>query len=294
MAQRNPNFKVSTGRTKGGASRAQMAIGVVLILALMAGFFIYQRWEQLNALERQTVKVNETLQAVLQRLEQVEKKSSQALDRAQEAEFSALEAARGRDAADAARRSAERDRAEARRKAEAAQQETLAAQEEARAAREEAERIRAERERELNRLHEVLSGIVETRRTALGVVMNLGSDAVEFDFDKATLRPENRELLSRIAGVLLTSQGYRVQIHGHTDDIGSSEYNQRLSERRADAVRNYLVDAGIDPGIVSTKGHGKTSPVVPGTTPKARAKNRRVEIGIIDTTINYGQVVADP
>ena len=59
-------------------------------------------------------------------------------------------------------------------------------------------------------------------------------------------------------------------------------------------MRNYLVDAGIDPGIVSTKGHGKTSPVVPGTTPKARAKNRRVEIGIIDTTINYGQVVADP
>ena len=294
MARRDPNFKVPTGRTKGGASRAQMAIGAVLILAVMAGFFIYQRWAQLNALERQTVKVNETLQAVLQRLEQVEKKSSQALDRAQEAEFSALEAARGRDAADAARRSAERDRAEARRKAEAARQETLAAQEDARAAREEAERIRAERERELNRLHEVLSGIVETRRTALGVVMNLGSDAVEFDFDKATLRPENRELLSRIAGVLLTSQGYRVQIHGHTDDIGSSEYNQRLSERRADAVRNYLVDAGIDPGIVSTKGHGKTSPVVPGTTPKARAKNRRVEIGIIDTTINYGQVVADP
>jgi outer membrane protein OmpA-like peptidoglycan-associated protein len=139
-----------------------------------------------------------------------------------------------------------------------------------------------------------LSGIVETRRTALGVVMNLGSDAVEFDFDKATLRPENRELLSRIAGVLLTSTGYRVQIHGHTDDIGSSEYNQRLSERRAKAVQDYLVDAGIDPGIVSTKGHGKANPLLPGTTPKARAKNRRVEIGIIDTTINYEQVVADP
>ena len=54
------------------------------------------------------------------------------------------------------------------------------------------------------------------------------------------------------------------------------------------------MDAGIDPAIVSTKGHGKTSPVVPGTTPKDRAKNRRVEIGIIDTTINYGQVVAGP
>ena len=294
MARGKPNFKVSTGRTNGGISPSQTVIGAVLILALLAGIFVYRGCNQLNALERQTAEVNEALKSVLHRLEQVEKKTGQALDRAQAAELNALEAARGKDAADSARRQAERDRAEARRKAEAAQEETRAAQEDARAAREESERIRREREAELNRLHEVLSGIVETRRTALGVVMNLGSDAVEFDFDKATLRPENRELLSRIAGVLLTSKGYRVQIHGHTDDIGSSEYNQRLSERRADAVRNYLVDAGIDPGIVSTKGHGKTSPVVPGTTPRARAKNRRVEIGIIDTTINYGQVVADP
>ncbi len=264
-----------------------MVIGAVLILALMAGLFIYRGCGRLNALEWQTAEVNESLKSVLQRLEQVEKRTGQALDRAQDAEISALEAARGRDAADVARRKAERDRSEARRKAEAAQ-------EEARAAREESDRIRREREQELNRLHEVLSGIVETRRTALGVVMNLGSDAVEFDFDKATLRPENRELLSRIAGVLLTSKGFRVQIHGHTDDIGSSEYNQRLSVRRAKAVRDYLVDAGIDPEIVSTEGHGKTNPLLPGTNPKARAKNRRVEIGIIDTTINYGQVVAGP
>ena len=264
------------------------------MLALVAGIFIYRGCGQLSALERQNVQVTETLMKVVQRLEQVEEKSGQALDRAQEAARSALEAARGRDAADSARRKAERDRAEARRKAEAAQEETRAAQEEARTAREEAERIRAERERELNRLHKVLSGIVETRRTALGVVMNLGSEAVEFDFDKATLRPENRELLSRIAGVLLTSKRYRVQIHGHTDDIGSSEYNERLSERRADAVRNYLVDAGIDPGIISIKGHGKANPLVPGTTAQARAKNRRVEIGIIDTAISYGPVASEP
>ena len=269
-------------------------VGAILVLALLAGYFIYQRWEQLDALERQNAKVAEALTSVLHRLEQVEKKTGQALDRAQEAELSALEAARGKDAADSARRQAELDQAEARRQAEAAQEKARAAQEDAKAAREESERIRREREEELNRLHKVLSGIVETRRTALGMVMNLGSDAVEFDFDKATLRPENRELLSRIAGVLLTSKGYRVQIHGHTDDIGSGEYNQRLSERRAQAVRSYLVDAGIDPGIVSTKGHGKTAPLAPGTTSRARAKNRRVEIGIIDTTINYGQVVADP
>lgn len=301
MARREPNFEASTGRTNGGASPNRTVIGAILLLALVAGIFIYRGCGQLSALERQNVQVTETLMKVVQRLEQVEEQSGQALDRAQEAERSALEAARGRDAADSARRKAERDRAEARRTAEAAQEETRtarketrAAREEARTAREEAERIRAERERELNRLHKVLSGIVETRRTALGVVMNLGSEAVEFDFDKATLRPENRELLSRIAGVLLTSKRYRVQIHGHTDDIGSSEYNERLSERRADAVRNYLVDAGIDPAIISIKGHGKAAPLVPGTTAQARAKNRRVEIGIIDTAISYGPVASEP
>jgi OOP family OmpA-OmpF porin len=117
--------------------------------------------------------------------------------------------------------------------------------------------------------------------------MNLGSDTLKFDFDRATLRPENREILRKISGVLLTSAGYRVQIYGHTDDIGTTEYNQELSERRAATVREYLIEAGIDPGIIATKGFGKSNPLVPGTSNEARSMNRRVEIGIIDTMVNY-------
>ncbi len=123
--------------------------------------------------------------------------------------------------------------------------------------------------------------------------MNLGSDAIEFDFDKASLRPENRELLSRIAGVLLTSKGYRIQIYGHTDDVGTATYNQVLSERRAGAVSDYLVETGIDPNIVSIKGFGKSNPLVAGTSAKARAKNRRVEIGVIDTVVDYREPLPD-
>jgi hypothetical integral membrane protein (TIGR02206 family) len=89
-------------------------------------------------------------------------------------------------------------------------------------------------------MHEALARIAATRRTSSGLVIDLTNDSFRFDFDKAALRPENREILSRIAGVLLASSGYRLFVHGHTDDVGSDEYNQQLSERRAASVASYL------------------------------------------------------
>lgn len=121
----------------------------------------------------------------------------------------------------------------------------------------------------------------------MGLVMNLDSNAIQFEFNKAALLSMNRELLSRIAGILLTSKGYSITVYGHTDDVGSKAYNQELSERRAQAVRDYLVEAGIGREIIATKGFGKTKPLVAGRTPEARAKNRRVEVEIVDTILNY-------
>jgi outer membrane protein OmpA-like peptidoglycan-associated protein len=105
------------------------------------------------------------------------------------------------------------------------------------------------------------------------------------------LRPEDKELLSRIAGILLTSKDYTLAVHGHTDDVGTQEYNQKLSERRARAVRDYLVEAGLPPEILSVEGHGKTLPLVQGTSEEARAKNRRVELGVVNTRIRYGRSI---
>jgi OmpA-OmpF porin, OOP family len=119
--------------------------------------------------------------------------------------------------------------------------------------------------------------------------MNLGGDHLKFEFNKADLRPEDRELLSRIAGIILTSHDYTISVNGHTDDVGSVAYNQTLSERRAQAVRDYLVKAGLPPGIVSVEGHGKSLPLVKGTSDAARAKNRRVELGLVNTQIRYGR-----
>jgi outer membrane protein OmpA-like peptidoglycan-associated protein len=256
--------------------RALSALLLTVVLLLLAGvgyvgFRILDRFEV----------VEEQLAAVVSRTEDAEAISRKAMDRAVVAETAAHAAARAREVAEAR---AARDREDA----EAALDD--AARAKARAARAEAEaaRIRQQAEKELNRLEEALGQVAETRRTALGLVMSLNSDYLKFEFDKAELRPEDRELLSRIAGILLTSEDYVVSVNGHTDDVGSAEYNQKLSERRAQAVRDYLVGAGLSPDILTVTGHGKELPLVQGTSDEARAKNRRVELGIVNTRIVYG------
>jgi outer membrane protein OmpA-like peptidoglycan-associated protein len=119
--------------------------------------------------------------------------------------------------------------------------------------------------------------------------MVLPDSTFRFTFDSAELTQKNRELLSRIAGILLVSKGYGLAVYGYTDDVGTADYNQTLSERRAKAVDDYLVKAGVPEGIVSMKGFGKTSPIMKANTPEARAKNRRVEIAVTDSEIKYGE-----
>ncbi|HJT88513.1 MAG TPA: OmpA family protein, partial [Bryobacteraceae bacterium] len=151
----------------------------------------------------------------------------------------------------------------------------------------ELEQMRRRRAAELDRMQQALARIAPTVRTPSGMVMQLANESFKFDFDSAALRPENREILSRVAGVLLASEGYRLFIDGHTDDVGTDAYNQRLSERRAATVRDYLVKAGVPADIITVKGFGKSNPLVQAKTAAAREKNRRVEIGIVDTIISY-------
>ena len=161
------------------------------------------------------------------------------------------------------------------------------AKEQAKQAQDQMAQMRREREEELNRMQEALNRIVETRRTPNGMVMVLPNSIFRFDFDSAELSQKNRELLSRIAGILLVSKGYGLSVFGYTDDVGTDAYNQQLSVRRAKAVQDYLVQAGLDAGIINAKGYGKTNPLVASTTPAARARNRRVEIALTDSSIKF-------
>jgi len=255
-------------------------------LAVLAGVSVFglvaYMWTRVESQQRQTASLRDQLERMTNRIDLLTEVVEAASARAVRAEENARTAAEARDKAQAERAEAEKKSAEAR-----AEAQTSA--EQARAAVAEAEKIRQQREQDLNRLQQALGALVETRRTALGLVMNLGENAIQFDFDRATLRAENRELLSRIAGVLLTAKGYSIYVYGHTDDIGSDEYNLDLSQRRARAVRDYLVEAGLNSSIITTRGYGKSSPRVLATTQEARAKNRRVEIGIVDVSLDFGR-----
>jgi outer membrane protein OmpA-like peptidoglycan-associated protein len=199
---------------------------------------------------------------------------------AQEAAARATVAAQGRQQAEFGRAQAESGRAQAE---VAAQQ----ANEQSRQAQDKMAQMQRERQAELNRMQEALNRVVETRRTPNGMIISLPNSVFRFEFDKADLNQHNRELLSRIAGILLISKGYGLSVFGYTDDVGSAEYNQQLSVKRAKAVEEYLVGAGIDPAIINVKGYGKTSPLVEGISGEHRAQNRRVEIALTDSSIHF-------
>lgn len=252
-------------------------IGLALVAVALVGYLLLRRIDRIN---EQIGAVRAQVSELDQKTDAVRGTADAARRKAEEAEELSRLAAEGRSRAEAERNAFQT-------RALNAEDSATTAKIQAQRAQAELDRIRRERNEEISRLQRALNRIAETRRTEDGLLVNLGSDTINFDFDKANLRPEERELLSRIAGILLTSSGYRVQVFGHTDDVGSAQYNQTLSERRAKAVRDYLVKAGIDPKIISTRGFGKSNPLVKGDSDKARAKNRRVEIGIIDTVITY-------
>jgi OmpA-OmpF porin, OOP family len=109
---------------------------------------------------------------------------------------------------------------------------------------------------------------------------------VLFDFDKAVVKPEGKSKLDDLANKVRGVNLEVVIAIGHADSIGSDTYNQRLSVRRAESVKAYLVSKGIEPNRVYTEGKGEKQPVADNKTSDGRAKNRRVEIEVIGTRKN--------
>ena len=106
-------------------------------------------------------------------------------------------------------------------------------------------------------------------------------EGVHFGFNEATLTPEARAILDKAAGLLKTNEHVVVEVAGHTDSVGSEEYNQALSERRAVAVKDYLESQGITATRLSARGYGETQPVASNDTDAGRALNRRVELIVL-------------
>jgi OOP family OmpA-OmpF porin len=100
----------------------------------------------------------------------------------------------------------------------------------------------------------------------------------EFDFNKATLHPEGKRMVDGAVKVMKDDPAMRVSVEGHTDSIGSDAYNQRLSERRASTVRDYMVEQGVAASRITAAGFGESKPVASNKTEAGRAENRRVDI----------------
>ena len=218
-------------------------------------------------------------------------------DRAAKARADAETQAKARADAEAARQQAEAAKAEAlkaaqeaaRQKAEAeqakaealAQQQALAAEaDKARQAAAQSEQLRQQAEKEKQelraRLLQQLNTVLATRDTARGLIANMSD--VLFKSGSFELLAGARERLAKVSGIVLAYPSLRLSVEGHTDSIGSDEYNQQLSERRAESVRDYLVQQGIAADSVSASGFGKTAPVASNDTPEGRQQNRRVEL----------------
>jgi outer membrane protein OmpA-like peptidoglycan-associated protein len=132
--------------------------------------------------------------------------------------------------------------------------------------------------------------ILQTRDTARGLIVNMSD--VLFDTAKHSLRPVAREKLAKVAGIVSGHPGLRLDVEGHTDNVGGDDYNQQLSERRGESVRLYLTQQGMLVSSVTSKGFGETMPVSSNDNAQGRQENRRVELVISGEVI--GAIIGTP
>ena len=119
---------------------------------------------------------------------------------------------------------------------------------------------------------------LNAKQTERGTLVTFGD--VLFDFDQASLKANSRDSITTLANYLIKNPDRKVIVEGYTDSKGSAAYNQGLSERRANAVKNALVRAGVEPSRIVAQGYGKEYPVASNATNSGRAQNRRVEVTI--------------
>jgi outer membrane protein OmpA-like peptidoglycan-associated protein len=204
----------------------------------------------------------------------------------QQAQAQSEEDARRRAEAEAAQAAAQAQQQQAQADAAAAAAATAAAQQQTAQAEREKQDALQQKEAMRARLLAQLNQVLQTRDSARGLIVSMPD--VLFGFNQYTLKPEARERLAKISGIVLAYPDLKLEIEGHTDGIGTDEYNQVLSEKRADAVRGYLISSGVTPDHVSAVGLGKANPVADNSTAQGRQLNRRVEM------IVSGDVIGSP
>jgi outer membrane protein OmpA-like peptidoglycan-associated protein len=229
-----------------------------------------------RAAEERALKARADAEAEAQRRQQAEQARVEAEQARLLAEQAKAEAERMRQEAEQAATEAARAKEDADRARQAALEQKRLAELETENARQAAARAEGEKVQLRAQLLDQLNSILQTRDSARGLIVNMSD--VLFDTGSSTLRPGAREKLAKISGILLAHPGLTLQIEGHTDSVGGDDFNQQLSERRSDSVRDFLAEEGVPGSTMTARGFGKTQPVATNDTPEGRQKNRRVEL----------------
>jgi len=229
-----------------------------------------------RAAEEREAKARADAQAEAQRRQAAEQARVEAEQARAQAEQAKADAERMKQEAQQAAAEAARQKEEADKARQTALEQQRLAEAETEKARQAAAKAEAEKAQLRAQLLDQLNSILQTRDSARGLIVNMSD--VLFDTGSSTLKPGAREKLAKISGILLAHRGLTLQIEGHTDIVGSEEFNQQLSERRADSVRDFLAEEGVAGSTMTAKGFGKTQPVATNDTPEGRQRNRRVEL----------------
>jgi outer membrane protein OmpA-like peptidoglycan-associated protein len=192
-----------------------------------------------------------------------------AQQQAQQSQLDAANAQAQADAAAAAQARAEAAKAKADAEAANARAEAAEAQHKAQASEQDAAATR-------EKLRAQLNAVLSTTENARGLIVNLSD--VLFDTGKYSIKPATQVSLAKVATILQLYPGLKVQVEGYTDSVGGDAYNQKLSENRADAVRDFLVENGVPAANATAAGYGKADPVADNSTAAGRAQNRRVNL----------------
>ena len=251
--------------------------------------------ERQEAADRQAAEQAKAAESARQ-AQLAQQQAEQAQMQAQQSQEAAQREAAQRAAAEQAKREADAARAQASAEAQKAQQSA-----------EEANRLRAQAEQQKEALRQQLlqqfNAVLPTHESARGLVVNMQD--VLFATGKYDLTQPAQLALARISGIVISHPGLNLKVEGYTDSTGTVQINQKLSDERADAVRDFLINQGIDPSNMTAQGYGESYPVATNDTSAGRKMNRRVElvisgevigvrIGVPPAQENSGQMPMSP
>jgi len=259
---------------------------------------LQKKQEEQEAAERQRAQ---------DRIQQAQSQAESEAARAEAARLDAQHQKEQRELAEQERQAAEQARLEAEKAAQQAAQDRAAAQqqlqeseqarqaasqqaEQARLQAQQADQARAlaiqQAEEQRQRLLKQLNQVLQTRDSARGLIVSMSD--VLFDFNQATLKPGAQLRLAKVSGIIMAYPDLKLEIDGFTDNKGTPQYNMTLSDKRAKAVRDFLVSQGVSTDAVTTKGFGESNPVATNATAAGRQQNRRVELVVSGSSIGNG------